>query len=91
MGRGKGLVHSDILKGAEAGHSEAIAQLGSAPRLVSKRIVTVVVPEEICKTAIDTIIKTNQTGKPGDGKIFVTPIIETIRVRTGEKDREALN
>ena len=91
MGRGKGLVHSDILKGAEAGHSEAIAQLGSAPRLVSKRIVTVVVPEELCKTAIDTIIRTNQTGKPGDGKIFVTPILETIRVRTGEKDQAALN
>jgi nitrogen regulatory protein PII 2 len=91
MGRGKGVVHSDILQGAEAGYTEAIAQLGSAPRLVSKRIVTVVVPEELCKTAIDTIIKTNQTGKHGDGKIFVTPIIETIRVRTGEKDREALN
>ena len=53
MGRGKGQVHFDILKGAEAGHPEAIAQLGSAPRLVSKRIVTVVVPEELCKTAAD--------------------------------------
>ena len=91
MGRGKGLVHSDILHGAEAGYTEAIAQLGSAPRLVSKRIVTVVVPEELCKTAIDTIIQTNQTGNPGDGKIFVTPILETIRVRTGEEGDAALN
>ncbi len=91
MGRGKGQVHSDILQGAEAGHPEAIAQLGGAPRLVAKRIVTVVVPDELCKTAIDTIIKTNQTGKPGDGKIFVTPIIETVRVRTGEEGDVALN
>ena len=91
MGRCKGVVHSDILQGAEAGHLEAIAQLGKAPRLVAKRIVTVVVPEELCKTAIDTIIKANQTGKHGDGKIFVTPILETIRVRTGEKDQAALN
>jgi len=41
--------------------------------------------------AIDTIISTNQTGKPGDGKIFVTPISDTIRVRTGEEGDEALN
>ena len=91
MGRGKGLVHYDILKGAEADQPEAIAHLGNAPRLVAKRILTVVVPDELCKTAIDTIIKSNQTGKPGDGKIFVTPIIETIRVRTGEEGDAALN
>ena len=91
MGRGKGEIHNDILKGAEAGHPEAIAQLGDAPRLVAKRIVTVVVPDELCKTAIDAIIGINQTGKPGDGKIFVTPIIETIRVRTGEEGDSALN
>ena len=91
MGRGKGVVHYDILNGAAEGHPEAIAQLGNAPRLVAKRILTVVVPDELCKTAIDTIIKANQTGKPGDGKIFVTPIVETIRVRTSEKGDEALN
>ncbi|MDT9546054.1 MAG: P-II family nitrogen regulator [Chlorobium sp.] len=91
MGRGKGQVHFDILHGAEEGHPEAIEQLGNAPRLVAKRILTVVVPDEQCQTAIDTIIKTNQTGKPGDGKIFVTPITETIRVRTGEAGDIALN
>ena len=91
MGRGKGVVHYDILNGAAEGHPEAIAQLGNAPRLVAKRILTVVVPDELCKPAIDTIIKANQTGKPGDGKIFVTPILETIRVRTSEKGDEALN
>jgi len=91
MGRGKGQVHSDILRGAEAGHPEAIAQLGGAPRLVAKRILTVVVPDELCKMAIDTIIATNQTGNHGDGKIFVTPIIETVRVRTGESGDVALN
>ncbi|MDP8305293.1 MAG: P-II family nitrogen regulator [Candidatus Chlorobium antarcticum] len=91
MGRGKGQVHFDILHGAEEGHPEAIAQLGNAPRLVAKRILTVVVPDDQCQMAIDTIIKTNQTGKPGDGKIFVTPITETIRVRTGEAGDLALN
>ena len=42
------------------------------------------------QTAIDTIIKTNQTGKPGDGKIFVTDITDSIRVRTGETGDMAL-
>jgi nitrogen regulatory protein PII 2 len=91
MGRGKGQVHFDILQGAGDGHPEAIAQLGNAPRLVAKRIITVVVPDELCQSAIDIIIKTNQTGKPGDGKIFVTPILDTIRIRTGEEGDEALN
>jgi len=91
MGRGKGQVHYDILQGAEEGHPEAIEQLGNAPRLVAKRILTVVVPDELAQTAIDTIIKTNQTGKHGDGKIFVTPILETVRVRTGEAGDAALN
>jgi nitrogen regulatory protein PII 2 len=91
MGRGKGQVHFDILNGAAQGHPEAIAQLGSSPRLVAKRILTVVVPDELCKTAIDIIIKTNQTGNPGDGKIFVTPILDTIRVRTGEEGDKALD
>ena len=90
LGRGKGQVHFDILQGAEEGHPEAIEQLGNAPRLVAKRLVAIVVPDEMAQTAIDTIIKTNQTGKPGDGKIFVTPITDTVRVRTGETGDLAL-
>lgn len=90
LGRGKGQVHYDILKGAEEGSPEAIAHLGSSPRLVAKRLLAVVVPDDQVKTTVETIIKTNQTGKPGDGKIFVTPVIETIRVRTGETGDVAL-
>jgi nitrogen regulatory protein PII 2 len=47
--------------------------------------------DDLCKTAIDTIIKAIQTGNPRDRKNFVTPIIETIRVRTSEQGDEALN
>ncbi|ACF46647.1 MAG: P-II family nitrogen regulator [Prosthecochloris sp.] len=90
QGRGKGQVHFDILQGAEEGHPEAIEQLGNAPRLVAKRLVAIVVPDDMAQTAIDTIIRTNQTGKPGDGKIFVTPITDTVRVRTGETGDLAL-
>jgi len=84
QGRGKGMVDYRILHGAEEGAVEAIAQLGEGPRLVPKRLITVVVSDEWVEKTVDTIIKTNQTGSSGDGKIFVLPILEATRVRTGE-------
>ncbi len=84
LGRGKGLVDYRILHGAEEGAPEAIAQLGDGPRLVPKRLITVVVSDDWVERTVEAIIKTNQTGSSGDGKIFVLPILEATRVRTGE-------
>jgi nitrogen regulatory protein PII 2 len=84
QGRGKGLVDYRILHGAEEGAEEAIDQLGQGPRLVPKRLITVVVSDDWVEKTVDTIIKTNQTGNSGDGKIFILPILEATRVRTGE-------
>lgn len=84
LGRGKGLVDYRILHGAEEGAPEAIAQLGDGPRLVPKRLITVVVSDDYVERTVEAIIKTNQTGNSGDGKIFVLPILEATRVRTGE-------
>jgi nitrogen regulatory protein PII 2 len=85
LGRGKGLVDFKALKGAEQGYEEAIEQLGSGQRLIPKRMITVVVPDKLVKKAVDAIIKTNQTKKSGDGKIFVMPVSDSIRIRTGEE------
>lgn len=84
LGRGKGLVDTALLKGAEKGYEEAIAQLGQSQRLIPKRMLLVVVQEKLVPKAVKTIIKVNQTGKPGDGKIFVMPVMGSISVRTGE-------
>ena len=84
LGRGKGLVDYRMLHGAEEGHVEAIDQLGDGPRLVPKRLLTVVVSDDWKDKTIQTIIEANRTGNSGDGKIFVFPINEAIRVRTGE-------
>jgi len=54
------------------------------PRLKSKRMITLVVTDAKKELALETLIKTNQTGKSGDGKIFVLPTTDSIRVRTGE-------
>ncbi len=85
LGRGKGLVNLRLLKGAEKGYEEAISQLGQSQRLIPKRILFIVVPDKMVEKTVKTIIKVNQTGKSGDGKIFVVPALDSVRVRTGEK------
>jgi nitrogen regulatory protein PII 2 len=85
LGRGKGLVDFKALKGAEQGYEEAIQQLGGGQRLIPKRMVSIIVPNNLVKKTVDTIISVNQTGKSGDGKIFVLPILNSIRIRTGEE------
>ena len=80
-GRGKG--HSDLEKSAEydTAHKELISEM---PRLKSKRMITLVVSDDKKDLAVETIIKANQTGASGDGKIFVIDTVDSVRVRTGE-------
>ncbi len=57
---------------------------------VPKRLLTIVVPDDVVATVVKSLIKVNQTGKAGDGKIFVSHVDGALRVRTGEKDGEAI-
>ena len=91
LGRGKGLVDMQLLKGAEKGYEEAINQLGQTQRLIPKRALLMVTTDEMTETAIKTIIRMNQTGKSGDGMIFVLPCMDAIRVRTGESGDSILD
>jgi nitrogen regulatory protein PII 2 len=84
LGRGKGLVDLQLLKGAERGYEEAISQLGQSQRLIPKRLLILVVRDDLVEKAVHTLIRVNQTGKPGDGMIFVMPCLEAYRVRTEE-------
>lgn len=90
QGRGKGFINSDILAGAEAGFEEAAALLGEKGKLYPKRLITVVTQDDKVATVVDTIVKSNQTGKPGDGKIFVLPVPDAVRVRTGDTGEKAI-
>jgi nitrogen regulatory protein PII 2 len=90
VGRGKGKVDYRLLQGAEEGFDEAIQQLGPGPKLIPKRMINIVVPDDKVELVIKTVIKVNKTGSPGDGKIFVEPILDAIRVRTGEAGDEAV-
>jgi isopropylmalate/homocitrate/citramalate synthase len=91
LGRGKGLVDIQLLKGAEQGYEEAISQLGNSQRLIPKRMISIVVPDRLTAKTVSTIIAANRTGKSGDGKIFVMPVFDAIRIRTGEEGDEALD
>ena len=84
LGRGKGLVDVHLLKGAEKGYEEAISQLGQTQRMIPKRILLIVIPDELVDKTVKTLIRVNRTGKSGDGKIFVMPCLNAVRVRTGE-------
>jgi nitrogen regulatory protein PII 2 len=91
LGRGKGLVDLTLLEGAEKGYEEAVAQLGQSQRLIPKRIFFVVVPDRLVQKTVKTIMAVNRTGKSGDGKIFVMPISDSVRVRTGEAGDQVLD
>lgn len=91
LGRGKGLVDLQLLKGAERGYEEAISQLGQSQRLIPKRVILIVVPGELVERTVKTIIRVNQTGKPGDGVVYVMPCLDAIRVRTGESGEAVLD
>lgn len=91
LGRGLGLINQEVLRGAAEGNEEAIALLGTKGRLYPKRIVTVVVPDADVQKVVDTIMAVNSTGRPGDGKIMVMPVADSVRVRTGEAGEAAVS
>lgn len=94
LGRGKGLhapqpqaANGEEPLEASVRTTEATLETG---RLFSKRMLTVVVPDDVVDKVIATIISINQTGNPGDGKIFVLPMGNSVRVRTAESGEAAI-
>lgn len=88
MGRGKG--HGDLEK-APFVDPELRELIQEMPRLKSKRMITLVVTDDKKDLAVETIIKANQSGRSGDGKIIVIDTVNSIRVRTGETGDSTLD
>jgi len=77
--------------GRQQGHSELYRGAEYVVEFIPKVKITVIVSDdEYLNRAIDAIKTSAHTGKIGDGKIFVTEVEKTIRIRTGEEDEEAL-
>ena len=76
--------------GRQKGHTEIYRGAEYAVDFLPKVKVELVLADEDVERAIDVIIETARSGKIGDGKIFVLPVEEAIRIRTGETGETAI-
>ncbi len=76
--------------GRQKGHAELYRGAEYIVDFVPKVKIEIVVPEENAQPVVDALLGSARTGKIGDGKIFISTIDEAIRIRTGERGKEAL-
>mgnify|MGYP001546345434 CR=1 FL=1 len=76
--------------GRQKGHTELYRGAEYVVDFLPKVKLEVAIPEELEEPVIEAITKAANTGKIGDGKIFVFDLGKVIRIRTGETDRDAL-
>jgi nitrogen regulatory protein P-II 1 len=83
-------VHQVEGHGRQEGRVEIVRGRAARPRLVEKLQVTIGLNDAYVERAIDAILRGARTGEVGDGKIFVTPLEECVRIRTGERGGTAI-
>lgn len=76
--------------GVEKGTFEYAAEQNKEMELLPKQLIMIVVEDELVDKVVETVKKELYTGHIGDGKIFISPLTNVIRVRTGEEGSEAL-
>lgn len=76
--------------GRQKGHREIYRGAEYTVDLIPKIKIEVVVASDLVEKVVETIMESAKTGKIGDGKIFILPLEEVIRIRTGESGREAI-
>ena len=91
MGRGKLLKDLALIDKVDAESRDAVLEsLLKGGRLIPKRLLTLVVNDNEVQKAVETIISANKEGNIGDGKIFVLPVADVARIRTGERGPSAI-
>ena len=87
----QGLTVSEVKGfGRQKGHTELYRGAEYVVDFLPKVQVSVLVPDERADDTIDAILEGARTGRIGDGKIFITPVEEVIRIRTGERGAAAV-
>jgi nitrogen regulatory protein P-II 1 len=76
--------------GQQKGYTESYRGVEIEVNLLKKTRIEIAINENFVKKTVDALIKGAKTGEIGDGKIFVLPMEECIRIRTEEKGREAI-
>jgi nitrogen regulatory protein P-II 1 len=87
----RGMTISDVKGfGRQKGHSESYRGTEYKIDFLPKSKIELIVADELVEQVIEIIETNAKTGKIGDGKIFLSPIEEVIRIRTGERGKEAI-
>jgi nitrogen regulatory protein P-II 1 len=87
----KGITVSEVKGfGRQKGHTELYRGAEYVVDFIPKIKMEIVVSDELVAKVVDTISETARTGRIGDGKIFVLPVDEAIRIRTGERGEDAV-
>ena len=76
--------------GRQKGHTELYRGAEYSVDFLPKVKIQVLVPDDNAARVVEIITESAKTGKIGDGKIFITPVEEVIRIRTGEKGDDAI-
>lgn len=76
--------------GRQRGHTEVYRGVEHSVDLISKVRIEIVTTDELADSLVETIVRIAQTGRVGDGKIWVTSVEKVIRVRTGDQNEAAL-
>lgn len=92
-GRGKKVIHRALYSTIEENGELPVSAVGEyiteGTRLIPKRMFSIVVPDSEVEKTVHAIIDVNATGNPGDGKIFVMPVLEAYRVRDGKMQSDS--
>ncbi len=76
--------------GRQRGHTELYRGAEYVVDFLPKLLLTVIVSDSMVDKVVEVIVNVSRTGRIGDGKIFVSPIEQVIRIRTGETGEDAL-
>ena len=76
--------------GCQEAHKEICRETEYVALSESKIKIEMIVPTEMVDQVVETVISAASTGHDGDGKIFVLPVETVVRIRTGERDKDAL-
>ncbi|WP_456434212.1 P-II family nitrogen regulator [Thermosulfuriphilus sp.] len=87
----KGMTVSEVKGfGRQKGHKEIYRGAEYVVDFLPKIKIEIIVEASMVEKVVQTIIESARTGKIGDGKIFVLPVEEVVRIRTGERGKEAI-
>tara|TARA_B100000953_G_C17881830_1_gene378255 strand:+ start:56 stop:394 length:339 start_codon:yes stop_codon:yes gene_type:complete len=76
--------------GRQKGHTELYRGAEYVVDFLPKIKMEIIIDDSLVESVVNSIVKSAQTGRIGDGKIFITDLKETVRIRTGERGKDAI-